>query len=67
MPPGTTKLDIHYGALDLSAPQSIRFRYLLEGSDTEWVDAGTRREAFYTNLRPRTYTFNVNVSDRDGG
>ena len=51
----------------LSAPQSIRFRYLLEGSDTEWVDAGTRREAFYTNLRPQTYTFKVNVSDRDGG
>jgi two-component sensor histidine kinase len=67
VPPGTTKLDIYYGALDLSAPQSIRFRYMLEGSDTGWVDAGTRREAFYTNLRPRTYTFTVNVSDRDGG
>ena len=66
VPPGTAKLEIHYGALDLSAPQSLRFRYRLEGSDAEWVDAGTRRQAFYTNLAPRAYVFRVDVTSPDG-
>lgn len=66
VPPGSTKIEIHYGALDLSNPQSVRFRYVLDGSDTGWVDAGARREAFYTNLPPRAYTFRVDVNDENG-
>jgi two-component sensor histidine kinase len=64
--PGTAMLQIDYGALDLSMPQSIRFRYLLEGSDTGWVDAGTSRQAFYTNLAPGAYVFRVDITDQDG-
>ena len=67
VPPGTNKLEIRYGALDLSSPQSVRFRYRLDGSDTQWVDAGTRREAFYTNLPPRAYTFRLQVNNTAGG
>jgi signal transduction histidine kinase len=52
-------LRIDYTALSFSAPTKVRFRYRLEGFDTQWVDAGTRRQAFYTNLPPRPYRFQV--------
>ena len=46
-------------------PTRIKFRYQLEGFDHDWVDAGTRREAFYTNLRPGTYRFRVKAQNID--
>jgi len=47
-------------------PQRVRFRYRLEGYDTDWKDAGTRRSAFYTNLSPDKYTFRVIACNNDG-
>jgi hypothetical protein len=44
----------------------VRFRYRLEGYDTDWVEAGDRREAFYTNLSPGPYTFRVLACNGDG-
>ena len=65
-PSSTHDLSIRYTALSYVAPQRVRFRYLLEGQDTTWQDAGSRRQAFYTNLRPRTYVFHV-IACNDGG
>jgi signal transduction histidine kinase/ligand-binding sensor domain-containing protein len=66
LPPLTKSLQIDYTALSLSAPERVRFRYKLEGWDREWQDAGTRRQAFYTNLGPGSYTFRVIASNNDG-
>ena len=44
----------------------VRFRYKLEGFDNDWVEGGTRRIAYYTNLRPGSYTFRVIASNNDG-
>jgi signal transduction histidine kinase len=63
---GTTNVQIAYTAPNLSVPERVRFRYKLEGSDHEWQDAGTRRQAFYTNLRPRHYRFQVTARNNDG-
>lgn len=59
IPPLTARIQIDYTALTLAAPEKTRFQYRLEGFDTEWLDAGTRRQAFYTNLPPRRYQFRV--------
>jgi ligand-binding sensor domain-containing protein/signal transduction histidine kinase len=64
--PGDENLEFRYTALSLRAPQRITFRYKLEGFDREWVDAGTRRQAFYTNLRPGDYRFRVTACNADG-
>ncbi|MDX1678561.1 diguanylate cyclase [Arsukibacterium sp.] len=40
---------------------SMDTRYQLEGYEQDWVVAGSRREAFYTNLPPGHYRFNVQV------
>jgi signal transduction histidine kinase/ligand-binding sensor domain-containing protein len=66
LPAHTRDLEIDYTALSLGIPQKVRFRYKLEGWDIEWQDAGTRRQAFYMNLGPRSYTFRVMASNGDG-
>jgi signal transduction histidine kinase/ligand-binding sensor domain-containing protein len=66
LPARTSDIRIDYTALSLSIPQRVRFRYKLEGSDRDWQDAGTRREAFYTNLGPRAYRFRVIACNNDG-
>ncbi len=47
-------------------PSRVRFRYQLEGVDQGWVDAGARRQAFYTNLAPGHYRFRVIAANEDG-
>jgi len=66
IPPGNHKMEIHYTALSYLAPSKMRFKFSLEGDDKNWVDAGTRRVAYYTNLEPGTYSFHVIASNNDG-
>lgn len=57
--PGTERLEIHYTSLLLGAPQSLEFRYRLEGFDRDWIAATQDRFARYTNLPPGKYRFLV--------
>ena len=66
LPPRIANLQIAYTATSLTIPERVRFRYKLEGQDNEWQDAGTRREAFYTNLDPGSYQFRVIACNNDG-
>lgn len=66
LPKGTENLRINYTALSLSVPERVHFKYRLEGIDHDWRDAGTRREAFFTNLGPGAYRFRVIASNNDG-
>jgi signal transduction histidine kinase/ligand-binding sensor domain-containing protein len=66
LPPLTRDLQIDYTALSFVAPQKVRFRYRLEGYDKDWVDPGSRRQAFYSDLRPGTYRFQVIACNNDG-
>lgn len=66
VPPGNGDLEIHYTALSLSAPEKVIFRYKLEGYDQDWVDAGSRRAAYYTKIPPGSYTFRVIAANDDG-
>jgi hypothetical protein len=66
LPPLTRDLEIDYTALSFVAPQKVRFRYKLEGRDAAWQEPGTRRQAFYTDLRPGKYRFRVIACNNDG-
>ena len=66
LPPHTHSLRIDYSALSLIHPERTTFRYRLEGLDDGWQDAGTRREAYYTNLRPGEYLFRAIAANEDG-
>lgn len=66
LPPGPGNLDFRYTALSFVSPTRITFRYRLEGFDRDWIEAGGRREAFYTNLPPGNYRFRVMACNVDG-
>ena len=66
MPPNVANLQINYTALDLSTPERVRFRYKLDGVDSDWLDAQTRRQAYYTKLPPGRHTFHVIACNGDG-
>jgi signal transduction histidine kinase/ligand-binding sensor domain-containing protein len=59
-------LQIDYTALSLVAADKVRFRYKLEGRDADWQDADTRRQAFYSDLPPRSYRFRVAACNNSG-
>jgi signal transduction histidine kinase/CheY-like chemotaxis protein len=66
-PPGNGDLEFHYSAPNFISPQKTIFKYKLDGYDRDWVDAGNRRMAFYTNIPPHAYLFHVVASNGDGG
>jgi PAS domain S-box-containing protein len=66
LPPLTRDLQIGYTSPSFFIPQEVKFRYRLDGHDRDWRDAGTRREAFYTDLGPGKYQFRVIVCNNSG-
>jgi signal transduction histidine kinase len=66
VPPNPRDLQIDYTSPTFSIPQRVNFRYRLDGYDHDWHDAGTRRQAFYTDLPPGEYTFRVIAANSDG-
>jgi signal transduction histidine kinase/ligand-binding sensor domain-containing protein len=66
LPAGTSNIQVDFSVLAFSSPRAARVRYRIEGQDPDWVEAGTRRQAFYTNLPPSTYRFQVIAANGDG-
>ena len=66
IPPGIENFEIHYTGLSFIMSDRIKFKYKLEGLDTDWVDADTRRVAYYSHVSPGNYTFRVIAANRDG-
>ena len=64
--PGQHRIELVYTAVSFDAPERVRFRYQLEGLDSDWVDAGTRRTAFYSYVPPGKYRFRVAACNSDG-
>jgi signal transduction histidine kinase len=63
---GHVHFEFDYAGLSFTAPQKVRYRYMLEGFDRDWTEAGTRRAAYYTNIPPGRYTFRVQAANNDG-
>jgi len=64
--PGKHTIEFHYTGLSFDAPERVRFRYRLRGLDPSWVEAGTRRVAFYSFVPPGSYRFEVIACNGDG-
>ena len=59
-------LEIHYTGLNFTKPEQVKFKYKLEGFDQEWIEVGTRREAYYTQIPAGNYRFLVTASTTNG-
>lgn len=67
LPPGTRKLELHFAGLGYLIPRKIRYRYRLDGFDSDWVERGSLRFAQFTNLEPGDYVFRVSAAHPNGG
>jgi signal transduction histidine kinase/ligand-binding sensor domain-containing protein len=66
LPAGTRDIELAFSVIKFSSPRELRVRYRLRGQNDKWVDAGIRRQAFFTNLAPGEYQFQVIAANRDG-
>jgi signal transduction histidine kinase/ligand-binding sensor domain-containing protein len=66
IPPGRQRFDFFYSGLSFVAPEKVQFQYRLEGLESEWMDAGTKRSINYSFIPPGTYTFHVRACNSDG-
>ena len=66
IPAGRGRFEFDYAGLSFVAPLKVRYRYMLEGFDRGWTEAGARRTAYYTNIPPGKYTFRVQAANNDG-
>ncbi|MGH9841356.1 MAG: sensor histidine kinase [Blastocatellia bacterium] len=64
--PRQENLEINYTALSLIKSEQIRFKYKLEGLNTDWIEAGERRTAYYSHIPPGQYVFKVTAANSDG-
>ncbi len=66
LPWSSKRYEFRYDGLSLLMPQLVRFRYRIDGFDSDWIDAGTRRVAFYNSLPPGDHRFRVAAINNDG-
>lgn len=57
---------ISYVALNFTAPQQNHYSYKLAGLDKDWNEVGREKTAYYTNLDPGDYVFQVRASNNEG-
>jgi signal transduction histidine kinase/streptogramin lyase len=66
IPPGKANIEIDYTALSFINAAQTHYKYRLEGLDPDWVDADSRRSAYYSHLPPGKYQFHVIAANSDG-
>ncbi|HEV2989422.1 MAG TPA: two-component regulator propeller domain-containing protein, partial [Candidatus Angelobacter sp.] len=66
MPAGGGRLEFHFAALSFLDPEAVKYKYLLEGFDREWVSVGPHRTAYYPDVPPGSYRFRVIAANNDG-
>lgn len=62
----SAEMEFHYTGTSLTSPEGVRFRFILSGFNRDWIDAGNRRSAYYTNLPSGNYEFQVQACNADG-
>ncbi len=66
VPAGKSRFEFHYAGISFAGANEVHYKYRLVGLDDGWIDAGARRDAYYTHLDPGEYTFRVIAANSDG-
>lgn len=59
-------LTLVFTALNYTRPKNNKFRYLMEGWDSNWQETQKTNQVTYHNLPPGKYTFRVKAANNDG-
>ena len=63
--PGRGDLEFRFTGLSFASPARVRFEYKLDGSESDWNEAGGERRAVYRHVPPGKYLFRVNAFNSD--
>lgn len=66
LPYDSTTININYTAINFSDPQKVQFKYKMSGLNVNWISVGNNKSAFFSQLQPGNYTFQVMASNNDG-
>lgn len=66
LPPGTNHVEIHFAAVEISAPEKIRLQYRLDGVDSEWLDAPANPVAIFSHIPVGTHALHIRACNRTG-
>ena len=66
LPYNQSSFSIDFAALTYTAPEMTAYAYIMHGTDKEWTPIKTNRKAYFTNLLPGTYVFNVKAEGGNG-
>ena len=66
LPYNQNDLRLEFVGLHYSETAKNKYKYILENFDESWINAGSQRNATYTNLSPGKYVFRVTASNKDG-
>jgi signal transduction histidine kinase/ligand-binding sensor domain-containing protein len=66
IPPLTGRVHLDFSSPERLYPETLRFRYRVEGVDADWVDAGSARNLSWTPRRPGRYRVLVEARNADG-
>ncbi|MBD8525309.1 ligand-binding sensor domain-containing diguanylate cyclase [Pseudomarimonas arenosa] len=66
VPPGSRRIEFSFAGLSFLRPETITYRYRLDGFDRNWVESSNRMSAEFTSLPPGRYQFRVSAALRRG-
>ncbi|MCA0446988.1 MAG: GHKL domain-containing protein [Bacteroidetes bacterium] len=66
LPNGNNDFNVEFSVLEFINPARHQFSYMLDGYDKNWIQAGGRRFANYTNLPPGDYNFRIRATNYAG-
>ncbi|MDR2679967.1 MAG: response regulator [Tannerella sp.] len=66
LPHHSAMFTVSYIALSYTSPDAVKYQYMLEGSDKDWVYMGTNKEVTFASLSPGDYTFKVRSTNSSG-
>ena len=58
--------NIEFALLEFTKNAKVRYAYKLENYNEDWLEIGSRRSAYFTNVPPGTYVFKVRASQSEG-
>lgn len=66
LPYDMSSFTLSYVALSFTSPEAIRYAYMLEGTDNDWVEMDHKRDVTFANLSPGQYVFKVKSTNSSG-
>ena len=66
LPYESRDFSVRFSSLDFTNSSKIKYSYVLEGYNDNWIDIGKRRELTFTSLKHGAYRLKIKATNSDG-